>query len=190
MYASEEDPYVYADTDTLINSAGIKDAKALSAFEAEMFKLRSREGLPKGNFDSRHYRNIHKHLFQDVYDWAGTYRTLRIAKGGNWFCYPEYIESHMDKVFMALEGDKFLRGLSSEKFARHAASLLSDLNAIHPFRDGNGRTQLLFLGALSKAAGHPLNINEVNPELFLKAMIKSFNGHLRPLETEIEIMLT
>lgn len=92
MYQAEADPYCYPGTTVLKNKLDIKDQTKLSAFEAEITTQRASEPLPTGKFDYAHYRALHRHLFQDVYPWAGIIRTVRIAKDGNWFCYPEHID--------------------------------------------------------------------------------------------------
>lgn len=189
MYAAHEDPYSYPNTDVLINLADIKDAEKLESFELAMLATRIQEPLPLGSFDAPHYRQIHKHLFQDVYEWAGDYRTIRIAKGGNWFCYPEHINAQMTSVFSGLSKDNYLKNIDVKDFASSSAKLLADINAIHPFRDGNGRTQLTFLSLLADNAGHAVNLEGLDPEGFLTAMIKSFMGDMRPLELEIENFL-
>ena len=143
-YAAFDDPYVYKGTSVLKNKLGTQDAAELSAFEVEMTALRAEEPLPTGRFGTAHYRAVHRHLFQDVYRWAGRYRTVRTGKDGNWFCYPEYIPREMDRVFGGLRNNAFLAGRSFEDFAIRAASFLAELNAIHPFREGNGRAQLSF----------------------------------------------
>jgi cell filamentation protein len=79
----------------------------------------------------------------------------------------------------------FLKGLSPEQFAREAACFLSTLNAIHPFREGNGRTQTTFLALLAERAGHPLHLDRLEPEQFLAAMVASFKGDDGPLERQI-----
>jgi fido (protein-threonine AMPylation protein) len=78
--------------------------------------------------------------------------------------------------FTGLGSDNFLAGLSNEDFARKAATFLATLNAIHMFRDGNGRAQLAFMALLADAAGHPLHLDRLEPEMFLRAMIRSFHG--------------
>jgi len=190
MYGAHDDPYVYPGTHILKNIEDIKDAAKLEAFETEVVTVRSTSGVPIGNFDAAHYSQIHYHLFQDVYAWAGDYRTIRIAKGGNWFCYPENISAQMTNVFATLESDDYLKNMEQRKFASSAAILLSDLNAIHPFRDGNGRAQLTLLSLLSEKAGHEVNLETLEPKVFLNAMIKSFAGDLDPLKHEIIKMLS
>lgn len=188
-YDAFEDPYAYKGTSVLKNRLGLRDSALLQAFELEMTALRTREGLPQGDLGVGHYRRLHRHLFQDVYSWAGRYRTVRTAKAGNVFCYPEYIAAEMDKLFRRLESDGFLQDLASEVFARRAAAFLGELNAIHPFREGNGRTQLFFLAILAHAAGHPADLRRLRPEPFLAAMIESFSGSTTALENELLSLL-
>lgn len=189
MYGAHEDPYVYPDTHILKNIENIRDADLLAAFELEVVNVRSKFGVPTGKLNAAHYCQIHHHLFQDVYAWAGEYRSIRIAKGGNWFCFPEHIDTQTQTLFKALADDNHLKNLQPKKFIILAAKLLADLNAIHPFRDGNGRTQLTFLSLLANYAGHSVNLERLNPDTFLKAMIRSFAGDMEPLKIEIENML-
>ena len=99
MYRAEPDPYCYPGTNVLINRLGTRNQAELDAFEAEMTSDRATEPLPTGRLSYSHYRAIHRHLFQDVYPWAGRIRTVRIAKGGNAFCYPEHIDREMRRIF-------------------------------------------------------------------------------------------
>ncbi len=188
MYAASDDPYVYPGTDVLKNLMDIRDAQTLEAFELEMTTLRADEALPTGDFDPSHYRSIHRHLFQDVYEWAGEYRTIRTGKGGNWFCYPEYIQPETEKLFAGLSANGLFVGGSVDQFVEAAATFLSELNAIHPFREGNGRAQLAFMHELAGKAGHPLDLEKLRPQHFLQAMIASFAGELAALKTELAIL--
>lgn len=101
---------------------------------------------------------------------------MRIAKGGSMFCYPEHIATEMVRVFGALPNATALRSLPAGRFAAEAAHFLAELNAVHPFRDGNGRTQLAFLALLAYHVGHPLDLDRLEPEAVLSAMIASFHG--------------
>src|SRR4029453_6361106 len=96
--------------------------------------------LPAGRLSARHYRAIHHHLFRDVYSWAGRYRMVRLTKGRSTFCYPEHIAAEMTRLLSALRRAQFLPRLYVDEFAAQAAHFLAELNAIHPFRKGNGRT--------------------------------------------------
>jgi cell filamentation protein, protein adenylyltransferase len=181
MYQAEQDPYCYPGTSVLINRLDIRDQAALEAFEADATAERSSHEVPPGSLDYDHYLAIHRHLFQDVYDWAGSIRTVRVAKQGNAFCYPEYIDREMRRLFSELAGREHFRDQSPDVFAAMAAHFLAELNAIHPFREGSGRTQLSFLTLLAEEAGHPLALDRLNPDATLQAMIKSFGGDERPL---------
>lgn len=141
--------------------------------------------MPGGRLGYAHYRAIHRHLFQDVFVWAGKPRTVRIAKGGSLFCYPEHIDGEMRRVFAHVRQRTFLRALPTAGFAREAAHVLAEVNAIHPLREGNGRTQLSYLTLLAAQAGHPLALERLDPAAMLAAMVASFAGDERPLATLI-----
>ncbi|MBV9560881.1 MAG: Fic family protein [Bradyrhizobium sp.] len=185
MYDAVSDEYCYPGTTVLRNKLDLRDAEELSAFEAEVSDVRADEELPVGGLDFLHFKVIHHHLFQDVYEWAGEARTVRISKGNSMFCYPENIGSEAQKLFSQLERDSFLKGLSSKDFAGKSAHSLSELNAIHAFREGNGRAQLSFFLLLADRAGYPIDLNEFDPEAFLDAMIASFEGDEGPLAQAI-----
>ncbi|MBU6297118.1 MAG: Fic family protein [Alphaproteobacteria bacterium] len=185
MYDAITDPYCYPGTTVLKNIPGIKTARALVRFEAIATAARAEEPLPRGRLGATHYRAVHRHLFQDVYAWAGRYRTVRISKAGSAFCYPEYIARGMSALFFGLKKKRFLRRLSKDEFAREAAKFLSTLNAIHPFREGNGRAQTAFLVLLAAHANHPLNIAKLNAKSFMAAMIESFQASDAALAKQI-----
>jgi cell filamentation protein len=184
-YDSFADPFCYKNSFVLKNKAGLRDYDALESYELEMMTLRAQEPWPAGKFDTRHYRAIHHHWFQDVYTWAGRYRRVRTAKGGNVFCYPEYIATQMELLFARLQNPAFLPDCGKEAFISAAAKFLGELNAIHPFREGNGRTQLAFLYLLAHRAGHPVDLEKVREETMLEAMIDSFHGRYTKLEQVI-----
>jgi cell filamentation protein len=176
MYDAVEDPYTYKGTTVLKNKLDLRSQAELDAFEAEISSARAEEPLPEGALDFAHYRAIHHHLFQDVYEWAGQPRTVRISKGGNPFCFPENIEGQAIRLFHELREADFLRNVDPAEFSAKAAHFLAELNAIHSFREGNGRSQLSFFVLLADHAGHPLNLNKLDPDEMLAAMIASFDG--------------
>lgn len=92
MYDAVDDPYTYENSTVLVNKLDLRVQEELDAFETEISSARADEPLPQGALDFTHYKAVHHHLFQDVYDWAGQVRTVRISKGGNPFCFPENIE--------------------------------------------------------------------------------------------------
>jgi len=189
MYDAFEDPYAYPGTNVLQNRLDIRDAQKLETFEIEVSAVRAEEPLPQGNFDAQHYCRIHRHLFGDVYDWAGQYRTVRTSKGGNAFCYPEYISGALTGLCERFQyGQRFAK-CQTEEFARLSAEFLGELNAIHPFREGNGRSQLAFIGLIGETFGHPFHFERLQRGPFLSAMIASFIGQLNPLILELTRLL-
>ena len=186
MYDAIDDPYTYESSTILINKLDLRDQDELDAYEAEISNARSQEPLPDGKLDFAHYCAVHHHLFQDVYDWAGKPRTVRISKQGNPFCFPEHIETQAAKLFAELKTNDFLENLEPDDFSTRAAHFLSELNVIHAFREGNGRTQLTFFAMLADNAAHPLDLEKLDPELMLNAMIESFEGDEKELARVIK----
>lgn len=189
MYDIADTIYCYPDSTILKNKRDIRDPKKLEEFELVMTSVRAEEGFPAGNLDAAHYRAIHHHLFQDIYEWAGDYRTIRISKSANMFCYPENIVSEMRNLFENFERKDFLIGLDVESFSEGLAEFVSELNAIHPFREGNGRTQNIFMGIVADNAGWIMDYDKLDTDLFLNAMIESFTGSIQPLRNEIRTMI-
>ena len=190
MYEAVVDSYCYEGTTVLRNIPDIRDQSALDAFEAAMTAQRSDEPLPKGGLDASHYYSIHRHLFQDIYPWAGEVRTVRISKDESTFCYPEHIAEQMQALFDDLKLQNYFRGLSADMFATRAAHFLAILNAIHPFREGNGRTQTTFLLLLADHAQHSVDLEKLAPERFMEAMVASFKNDEAPLMDEIQRLLS
>lgn len=127
------------------NKLGLTDAVQLDRFERRIVAQRIAEGVPEGDFDLRHLRAIHHHLFQDVYDWAGELRTVEIAKGGSRFQFRRFIETGMADIHRRLVARNYLMRLTPEAFAEQAGEIMGDVNYVHPLREGNGRKQALYL---------------------------------------------
>lgn len=181
IYTAEHDPLCYPGTMVLRNLLDIHAQAELDEAEVALFLMRANEPLPAGRLDAEHYLRLHRHLFQDVYAWAGQIRTIRIGKGGNWFCYPEHVPTELARVFREYGDPDQAASLSAQEFATRTAHLLAELNAVHPFREGNGRTQLAFLTLLAANAGYDVNDDALVPEVTLAAMIESFSGSELPL---------
>jgi cell filamentation protein len=173
----EDDPYVYPGTSILRNLAELRDEKRLKRFESDHCFARLLElyenPLPLG-FDVNHLKQIHHHLFQDVYAWAGEFRTVNMAKGNSFFARPEYIVPELQKVLDRLASEYFLRGVDSQGFCETAAYFFGEMNAVHPFREGNGRAQREFLRELAVEAGYELAWDLVPQEEIHAASIASF----------------
>jgi len=180
-----DDPYLYPGTSVLRNRLGLTDPGQLDKVERRLVAQRIAEGAPTGGFDLAHLRAIHQHLFQDVYEWAGELRTVEIAKGGHQFQFREFIETGMADVHRRLEKADFLRGLSGGAFAEAAGPIMGDVNYVHPFHEGNGRTQLQYLEQLAAQAGHPIDLARIEPERWLEASRASHGGDYEPMAAEI-----
>jgi cell filamentation protein len=124
----------------------------------------SEKPLP-GHFDILHLRAIHRHIFQDVFPWAGDFREVMTSRSGSFgFPPPQYILPSLETLFTALKAERHLKNLDPGTFALRAGHYLGELNAIHPFREGNGRAQREFLRSLALHAGHPLTWANLTPE--------------------------
>lgn len=189
MYDATDDPYCYEGTSVLKNRLGLRTQAELDEFETAIVSQRAEEPLPAGGLDQQHYGALHRHLYQDVYDWAGELRTVRTSKGGNMFCYPENIAPQLKKLFAELAAANHFRGLDADQFAAASAHFLAELNAIHPFREGNGRTQLVFLKLIAIAAGHTIDFTRLDAPALLAAMIASFQGNQAPLRAQTRSLL-
>jgi cell filamentation protein len=181
VYAVEDDPYCYPGSTVLRNAFDIRDGQVLEDLESELTTARADEPFPEGALDEAHFRAVHFHLFQDLYEWAGETRTVRLSKGESHFCYPEHIDDQLVTLFGGLNSDNHLKDLTRDGFAKKAAAFLTTLNVIHTFREGNGRAQLSFLLLLSENAGRPLDLAHMDPAAMLEAMIASFFGDERSL---------
>jgi len=191
-----DDPYCFPGTSVLRNKLGARDAALLEKAERTLAQERHRElvaqinsGKLKIALTPQGYQDLHRAIFQDVYDWAGKLRTVDIART-HMFCRQQFVANELAKRFTALKNEDFLKNLSAEKFAERAAEHLAELNAIHPFREGNGRTQRLFLKALAHQAGHRLDLSRIAEEPWMKASIDSFVKGPESLTTVIRSALT
>jgi cell filamentation protein len=175
------DPYVYPGTSTLKNLRDIRDPEELRAFEARasFTRLTELQVRPiEGNFDRAHLQAIHKHIFQDVYAWAGKPReNVDIAKPGSpFFALSQFIVPSLDEVFAKLRAEQYLRGLDADAFALRAGYYLGEINAVHPFREGNGRAQQEFIRELGERSGHRIEWSRVSREMMYHTSELSFRG--------------
>jgi cell filamentation protein len=143
-----------------------------------------------GKFDSAHLRAIHRYIFQDVYPWAGEIRSVNISKPNALFPPPEHLRANLDTLFAELTRENLLKGLAVESWAARAAYYLGEINAIHPFREGNGRAQREFIRQLATNGGHVLVWKRTNPRQMIEASQRSFLGKdYRGLEEILQVAL-
>lgn len=108
---------------------------------------------PTGNFNLGHLQGIHWELFNVIYGWAGNLRTIEIAKGNTRFANSDIIEQAAHNVFKELHAENLLKDLQREKYIQRLAHFYSEVNVLHPFREGNGRTQRVFFSQLVAQSG-------------------------------------
>ena len=176
--------YCYKDTDVLINKLNITNDEDLFNAERELVSLRTyelNEKPLKGNFDFKYLKDIHKYLFQDVYRWAGDTRNCNIAKR-DLFCLTEHIESFGTDIFNRLKKEKYFVNYDNETSLDKLVELFSDINALHPFREGNGRSQRVFIESLAKINGINLDLTNVSKMDMIVASHESINGDYKKLK--------
>jgi cell filamentation protein len=161
------DPYLYPGTNVLKNLRGLTDPQALERLEAHRTQRRVAELIDTpvaGRFDVAHLKAIHRYIFQDVYEWAGVLRTVNISKGGHLFGLAAFLEPALQQILAKLAAEKCLTDLDAATFAGRAAWFLGEINAAHPFREGNGRTQREFMREVGLKAGHYIDWRAVTRE--------------------------
>ena len=125
---------------------------------------------------------FHQQIFGTVYPWAGELRTVDIARTArDVFCRWAFIESYSVEVFAGLAAEKRLMGLARAAFVRRLAHYYGEINAIHPFREGNGRAQRAFLGQLARDAGWRLAWSEMSGDQNDAASAAALQGDTEPL---------
>lgn len=167
--------YCYPDSEVLINRLGIQGEDRLMEVERRLTMIRLMELLREpivGGFNLPHLCSIHRYIFQDLYDWAGEIRQVNIAKGIN-FCLCDYIAPSAEKIFSDLRKENFLRSLPFAAFVNRMSYYFAEINALHPFREGNGRAQREFARTLALYNGYQLKFSLIPPEEMIRASIDS-----------------
>lgn len=175
--------YCYKDTDVLINNLNITNDKDLYDAERELVMLRTSEFTDnpiKANFDFNHLKAIHKYLFHDIYRWAGEIRNCNIAKQ-DLFCLSNFIENYATEIFNQLKNEKYFIQYDNKTTLKKLVTLFADINALHPFREGNGRTQREFIKSLARINGIEIDLADVDKENMIIASHDSINGNYEKL---------
>ena len=187
LYEARNSIYCYPESNVLVNYFDIKDNSILEKVErkivlAKLYILRQNQRTMK--FDINSFLDIHKFLFEDIYPFAGKLRTENIAKDNFSFAEWEYIEDELTKLLAELKEENFLHGLTREQLAKRLAYYMSELNVLHPFREGNGRTIREFIRELAYDNGYLLDIRNIEANDMLEACKKSITD-----TTELENIL-
>ena len=172
-----DDYYCYPDNLVLKNKLNIDNEVELNRAEREITSLRmaklDNEPLT-GELNFDYVKRIHRYLFDGIYEWAGEIRKTDISKG-NIFCQHELIDINAEVLFSELKSEKYLIGLGKESIIKRLAYYLGDLNTIHPFREGNGRAQRMFIRELASRAGYLVNFDGISQEEMIKASDAAFH---------------
>lgn len=168
----------------LKNKLGIMDEDTLSKLEAELTSINLTSFLikpVKGNLDFKHYKKIHKEIFEDIFVFAGKTRTVSMSKGTTAFCLWMYIDEQCEKLFKLIENELLLnkkyKEIEKKEFINLIAKYMTELNVIHPFREGNGRTLREYFRLLFLKCGYELHYAKCTKEEILEADIASFQGN-------------
>lgn len=178
----------YPGTTVLINKLDIRNDKLLAEAEQTITAINYAQIETEIKFvdvDFEFYKNIHKRLFYDIYEWAGMVRSVNLSKKGTAFCEYKEIDELAEKRFDSLKRDNFLVNLDFETFVDEFTDLYVDLNYLHPFREGNGRTHRLFLTLLVRNAGYDIDFSQCDIDMLMIATIKSAQGDVALLRTII-----
>ncbi len=179
-------------TGVLRNRFGLTRHSELRPAEYAMTHIRVAEIAegrgPGGDFDKAHLKALHRHIFQDVYEWAGSMRNDTpvvdgrrvepvgtMSKGGTSFVPAQYIERGLTEAFRPLQDRASLEGSSPVAFADIAGRVMGELNYVHPFREGNGRSQQAFIAELGRAHGHEVDFSVISRARMTQASIATTN---------------
>ncbi len=169
----------YEGTTCLINKLGITDENKLKEFEGAVTFAKASElelNPISDTFDVEHYKLIHKYLFEDIYDWAGEYRTVNISKKGTKFASADQISDLMNACFMRLKDNDYFQNKSFDEFIDNIVDFYCVTNMIHPFREGNGRTQRLFISQLIRFNNYDIDFSSIDKDELMIATIHAANG--------------
>lgn len=186
--------YCYPGTDVLINLFDVQDEEKLKELEKvyTLFRLSELQlQKPADPVDVEAFLAIHRYLLQDVYPFAGELRQEMISKGSSSFAHPKHIEAHLMKIFEELKAENYLKDLPRNQLVSRLAYFLSELNALHPFREGNGRSIREFARQLLLNAGYRLDWEKVlEPAEIINAFVDSFNKDNNRLERLLDEIIT
>ncbi|WP_437887690.1 putative adenosine monophosphate-protein transferase Fic [Phytobacter sp. V91] len=183
-YGNGRDPYLYPGINVMRNILDIHQAQRLEQAAWELTALRAATlelgpkvgGLP-------HLCAIHRHLYQDIFAWAGAFREVDIYQGDTRFCHFAYIEKEGNALMRSLEGEEYLQHLKFAEFVERLAHYYCEINVLHPFRIGNGITQRIFFEQLALHAGYQLDWRDIDPQGWAAANQAGAMGELAPLRT-------
>lgn len=171
MYDAINSRYTYKGTNVVKNKLSITDEKKLEN-EERMLVNKKIENIDKNfsfvRFNEVEFKLLHKYLFGDIYEFAGEYRLENITKGNFKFSLFEYIEDNMQDIFKKIDIDT-LASLDFNNLVINISGIMTELNVLHPFREGNGRTIRLFISKLLEKLGYKINFQNIDYDEIMRA---------------------
>lgn len=179
---THDDKYTYPGSGGVLrNKLGITDPveldEAMNDYASAAWAVLS-TSIPKV-FDFAYLQRVHQEMFEPLFDWAGRVRDVNTAAGDTGIVYarPKFLKPALEDMFSSLERDEYLLGTDDEdKFAAKLAVHWGYLTQIHPFRDGNTRSQSLFISNLAEAAGHPVDWRLIDVNALRDARLRAVQG--------------
>ncbi len=189
------DPYINPKTGILYNKIGAKKQKQLDKAEAEITYIVITT-LTVGSrpetltFNSQLLLDIHNEIFRDIYKWAGTTRTYDISKETSYFAHAQFIDSSLNILIDELQQDRRLLSSNIDDLVDALTYYFAELNAIHPFREGNGRAIRTFLRLLALKHGYDIEWGRLDKNENIAVSRESIKGNLAPLRAMLSRMIT
>ena len=176
VYTTVQSLYCYPDSDVLKNKLNIRNREELKQAEEEITALKQymlMESPIKGRFTKTQLMKIQRFLFEDIYPFAGHIRREQISKGDTMFFPPHLISQELDKVFAKLHSEKMLHATDKKCQIEHLSYIMSELNVIHPFREGNGRSIRELIRYMALYYGFSLDWSLVDRDTMIDAAVRS-----------------
>ena len=180
VYTTVQSVYCYPETNVLKNKLNIKEYGLLKKVEEEITSVKQFELLRhplKGNFTQTHLFNIHKFIFGDIYPFAGKIRKEQIGKANTFFYPPALIGRELNKLFLKIKTERMLKQTDVNVFFDNLSYIMAQLNVIHPFREGNGRTIREFVRVAALGSGYELNWGNVDENDIFNASVASYDDY-------------
>lgn len=191
-YSAEDDPYSLPNG-VLDNKLGITNTQDLNELEADLAALAISNLLklsPPKDFSVETLKSIHREIFSEIYPWAGKVRVVDIGKGDTHFESHQNIEGKLNALFADCKTKNYFAHLSEDEFAKESAEFLIELNRIHPFREGNGRTQRLLLSQIALNAGYKVAWEGISESAMRQACIDGLSGNPATMKKTLKIYLS
>lgn len=181
VYTTVQSMYCYQDSDVLKNKLNIRNKDELKAAEEEFTAVKQLVLLQdpvKGYFTKTHLLRIHRFLFEDVYPFAGQIRREQISKGDTMFYPPDTIDRELNRVFGAIHENKLLKEKKASEQIQNLSWTMAELNIIHPFREGNGRSIRELIRCMALVYGIHLNWGNTDRDTLIDAAIASVDDSM------------